>query len=61
MSKLPTLHNADKIQYDVVFEQASIGIVIVDSTAVIIKVNSFLLNLFGYSATELLGGDAISC
>ena len=55
MSKLTPLHNTDKIQYDVVFEQASIGIVIVDSTGAIIKVNSFLLNLFGYSDTELLG------
>ena len=41
--------------FDVLFNQASIGIIIVNSEGVIIKSNHFLQNLFGYVEEELLG------
>lgn len=50
-----TLNQLDNIMFDVLFNQASIGIIIVNSEGVIIKSNPFLQNLFGYMEEELLG------
>jgi len=41
--------------FDVLFNQASIGIVIVNTEGNIINANPFLLSLFGYKEEELLG------
>ena len=50
-----TINQLDNIMFDVLFNQASIGIIIVNSEGVIIKSNPFLQNLFGYIEEELLG------
>ena len=49
------INQSDNFMFDVLFNQASIGIIIVNSEGVIIKSNSFLQNLFGYVEEELLG------
>jgi PAS domain S-box-containing protein len=43
----------EKEKFEALFQYASIGILVVDSSANIILVNDFLLNLFGYTIEEI--------
>jgi len=45
----------DYYRYEALFNNASMGIVVVDSKAIIQSVNPFVLSLFGYTVSELLG------
>ncbi len=42
-------------RYEALFNHASMGIVVVNSSAQILSVNPFALNLFGYKIAELIG------
>ncbi|SEW39537.1 PAS/PAC sensor signal transduction histidine kinase [Chitinophaga sp. YR573] len=44
-----------EIGFDALFNGASIGIIITDEESRILQANSFLLNLFDYSAEEIIG------
>lgn len=44
----------DSYRYEAFFNQASVGIIIVNSKAAIQSANPFALNLFGYTLNELL-------
>jgi len=46
---------AYRSQYEVLFYHASTGIVIVNDSGIILSVNPFLLNMFGYEGNELSG------
>jgi PAS domain S-box-containing protein len=53
-SSTPT-NFAYRSQYEVLFYHASTGIVIVNDSGIILSVNPFLLNMFGYEGNELSG------
>jgi PAS domain S-box-containing protein len=52
-SNMDTYHILNR--FDVFFENASMGIVIVDGKGEIVSANPFLLKLFGYNQSELIG------
>jgi PAS domain S-box-containing protein len=45
----------NKIDFDVLFNHATIGIIVTDENGLIVQGNPFLLNQFGYTAGELIG------
>lgn len=47
--------NHDSYRYEALFNQASMGIIVVDGAAVVQSANPFALQLFGYTAEEVLG------
>ncbi|MBZ4192017.1 PAS domain-containing sensor histidine kinase [Niabella beijingensis] len=47
--------NSDNYRYEALFNQASMGIIVVNSAAAIQSANPFALRLFGYTLEEVLG------